>query len=99
MDSYTQYFGYSKNVESILDMMLPDDGYVCLIQQITPDLYYELVSYPTLKGASIGDWVVSTGSCNSIEIHGFFTSTDDAFNYSKEHLNVVSFRSPLGSLG
>jgi len=87
MDSYTQYFGYSKNVESISDMMLPDDGYVCLIQQITPDIYYELVSYPELKDASIGNWFVSTG---------FFTSTDDAFNYASEHLNAVSFRSPLG---
>jgi len=99
MDSYTQYFGYSKNVESISDMMLSDDGCVCLIKQITPDLYYELVSYPELKDASIGDWFISTGSCNSIKIHGVFTSTDDAFNYANEHLNVVSFRSPLGSLG
>lgn len=98
MYSYIQYFGYSENVESISDMMLPDDGYVCLIQQITPDIYYELVSCPELKDASIGDWFVSTaGSYNSIKIHGFFTSTDDAFNYASEHFNAVSFRSPLES--
>lgn len=89
-----QLFGYSKSLEDAQATFDSNtDHLVCMAKTVESRDVIELKQEFGVE-CKVDQWVVSTGRCGDIKIHGPFDTIDAAMAYGVEGLGVVSWRSP-----
>jgi len=89
-----QLFGYSKSREGVNPFLdSGTDDLVCMARLVEPIDVVELKRDFGVD-CKADQWVVSTGGCDNITIHGPFDSMEAAMSHGVEQLGVVSWSSP-----
>ena len=94
-----QLFGYSKSREGVNPFLdSGSDDLVCMARLV------EAIDVVELKrdhgvDCKVDQWVVSTGGCDDITIHGPFDSMEAAMSHGVEQLGVISWSSPPAFFG
>lgn len=89
-----QLFGYSKSHEHGNPFLDSDsDDIVCMARLVESIDVVELKRDHGID-CTVGQWVVSTGGCGNITIHGPFVSMEEAMSHGVDKLGVMSWVSP-----
>ena len=94
MDDFDQFFGYDKPKSSEeLPFLLPDYDPVCMVIKVTRGNIKDLIR-ETGKDLKRNQYLLSVGSCSSIQVYGPFKIIDDAFDMGKEKAGAIRFKAP-----
>jgi len=91
-----QYSGYTteSSIKSI-EVFFSEEESACLATLIRNEKDSRDLLLKHKIGASIGEWVVSTGGCDDIKIYGPFKSMDEAFKYGEKEFGVKRWLSGM----
>lgn len=80
---------FENQIESIIGFDFKDEP-VCLICRVGSD-HLTMLEEKSFNNFKLGDWFVSTGHCESLEIHGPFKSSSEGLDFCQKNISVEKF--------
>jgi hypothetical protein len=82
-------FGHSRVLNEFeVTVGMPTDHLVCMAVRLDPPKADDLIRHIGIE-CSPGQWIVSSGRCHDLTIHGPFDSVEEALAYGVERLGVA----------